>query len=276
MCLIALRWSPDAEWPLIVAANRDEFYQRASAPAHHWPNSPGLFAGLDQQAGGTWLGINTQGRFAAVTNFRRPGETGTISRGALTHDFLTGNQSAQEYLHSLQETSQHYAGFNLLIADDTGLWYFTNRSQTTADGNSLQQLPPGTYGLSNHLLDTPWPKLLRLKKGFTLANDEQSPDVAALIGLLQDDWQPEETDLPDTGVGLERERLLSSCFISSPIYGTRTSTALILNRYGRLSWHEQHYGPDGVMEDRYAWELMLKPGWMTTTTISQTEPMKTA
>ena len=275
MCLIALRWSPDAEWPLIVAANRDEFYQRASAPAHHWPNSPGLFAGLDKQAGGTWLGVNTRGRFAAVTNFRRPGESGTISRGALTHDFLASDQSAQDYLHSLETNSQDYAGFNLMIADDTGLWYFTNRSQTTADGNSLQQLPPGTYGLSNHLLDTAWPKLLRLKEGFTRLVDNQSPDAASLIDLLQDQWRPEDSALPDTGVGIERERLLSSCFIHSPIYGTRTSTALILNRYGRLSWHEQHYGPEGVVEDRFAWELMVKSGWMTTG-YEKAESIKTA
>ncbi len=275
MCLIALRWSPDAEWPLIVAANRDEFYQRASAPTHHWTNSPGLFAGLDKQAGGTWLGVNTRGRFAAVTNFRRPGETGTISRGVLTHDFLASDQSAQDYLHSLETNSQDYAGFNLLIADDTGLWYFTNRSQTTADGNSLQQLPPGTYGLSNHLLDTAWPKLLRLKEGFTRLVDNQSPDAASLIDLLQDQWQPEDTALPNTGVGIERERLLGSCFIHSPIYGTRTSTALILNRYGRLSWHEQHYGPEGVIEDRYAWELMVKSGWMTTG-YEKAESIKTA
>ena len=274
MCLVALRWLPDTEWPLIVAANRDEFYQRASAPAHHWPQNPGLFAGLDKEAGGTWMGIHTRGRFAVVTNFMQPDEIGTVSRGALTYNFLTGDQLAREYLDSLQETSKDYAGFNLLIADDTGLWYFTNRSRTTTNGNSLQQLPPGTYGLSNHLLDTPWPKLLRLKKGFIRANEKPPPDVATLMALLQDDWQPEETDLPDTGVGIEQERLLGSCFISSRAYGTRTSTVLILDRDGRLGWHEQHYGPDGVMEGRYDWQSRLRPGWMTTVT-SQTASTKT-
>ena len=158
MCLIALNWDPESNHPLIMVANRDEFYQRPARKAHFWPQDSAIFGGIDLQAGGTWLAFSQKGRFATITNYRELDTSGERSRGELTSQFLTTRLTAQDYLKDIHNRNQKYAGFNLLLGDETGLWYYSNRE------NIIRQLEPGLYGLSNGLLNTPWPKVRRLKK----------------------------------------------------------------------------------------------------------------
>ncbi|WP_298186264.1 NRDE family protein [uncultured Pseudomonas sp.] len=239
MCLIVLAWRPGHAQPLLVAANRDEFYARASQPLAEWPDVPGVFAGRDLEAGGTWLGVGPNGRFAALTNIRNPNlALGTRSRGELPLAFLAGDLSTLDFLQQLKAQSAHYSGFNLLLGDHQQLWHF----------NSLEQrataLPAGVHGISNADLNTPWPKLLRSKSA--LHSELQAPHPHRLLELLADPTQAADTELPQTGIGLSFERLLSSAFIASPTYGTRASTALIVNADGSRQIVERSFGINGV------------------------------
>jgi len=237
MCLIVVGWRVHPDFPLIVAANRDEFYARPTAIADYWPESSDVFGGRDLEAGGTWLGITRSGRFAAVTNVREPGAAkGLFSRGKLTQAFLTGCQSAAEYVTQLN--MDDYSGFNLLVGDGNSLWYCSNRS------SAPQELAPGIYGLSNHLLDSPWPKLLTARLGFAQALD-QLPDRAPLFAILADDEIVPDGELPDTGVPLEWERRLSAIFVRSADYGTRASTVVTRNGEGEITFEERSFGPHG-------------------------------
>lgn len=237
MCLIVVGWRVHADYPLVVAANRDEFYARPTADAAVWPEAPGVFGGRDLEAGGTWLGIAGNGRFAAVTNVREPGMAkGACSRGALTRDFLLAEQAALDYAQGLD--GGRYSGFNLLLSDGDALVYCSNR-----DG-APRILPPGVYGLSNHLLDSPWPKLLTARQRFTEALPAL-PDDSALFALLADDAIVADAELPQTGVSLEWERRLSAIFVQSENYGTRASTVTWQRRDGSVYLHEQRFGPHG-------------------------------
>lgn len=237
MCLIVVGWQVAGQYPLVVAANRDEFYARPTALAARWPEAPQVIGGLDLEAGGTWLGISEAGRFAAVTNVREPGQpAGRISRGQLTKDFLLGQKSALMYAQSLQ--GDDYAGFNLLLADGRELVYYSNRN------GSPRTLPPGIYGLSNHSLDSPWPKLIKAREGFAGALPAL-PDEQAFLRILADDEIVPDAALPTTGVPLEWERLLSAIFVRSATYGTRASTVLWQRADGAVSLHEQSFGPEG-------------------------------
>ena len=238
MCLIVFAWQPESPTVLRLAANRDEFYARPSAALSEWADAPGIFAGRDLQAGGTWLGITAEGRFAALTNIRDlKQKAAPRSRGALTADYLLGQDSAPAYLDRIMRDAAEYAGFNLLVGDRQQLWHF----------NSLEgrprQLERGLYGLSNANLDTPWPKLLRARNA--LSNSLEAEDEA-LLDLLADSSQPADHLLPDTGVGLATERLLSTAFIASEAYGTRASTVLNLHSNGRWNITERSFGPHGV------------------------------
>ncbi|MGO5000123.1 NRDE family protein [Oceanisphaera sp. W20_SRM_FM3] len=226
MCLIAFSWQPQARH-LHLLANRDEFYARPTQPAHWWPDSPTIWAGRDQQAGGTWLGINRSGRFAALTNVREAQmSVGKRSRGELVTDFLTSSLSPQAYLAQVLSQGEQYAGFNLLLGDlamdkDEGeLWYGGNRA-----GGEARRLNAGSYGLSNAQLNTPWPKLTRLKQG--LAQLDETNEASA-FALLDDTTQATPESLPNTGVSPELELLLSSAFIHSSTYGTRAQTYLCI------------------------------------------------
>lgn len=239
MCLIVFAWRPGHAWPLLVAANRDEFYARPSQPLGLWQEAPGVYAGRDLKAGGTWLGIGPDGRFAALTNIRDPQRpTGRRSRGELPGDFLRGRLPIADYLHRLAARTQDYAGFNLLLGDDRELWYFN-----ALDAAPIR-LPPGLYGLSNARLDTPWPKLLRARTA--LATCLEAPRTEGLLGLLGDRQQGADAELPDTGIGRARERLLSSVFIASQHYGTRCSTALLVAANGSRTLVERRFGPHGA------------------------------
>lgn len=237
MCLIVIGWRVHPDYPLVVAANRDEFYARPSTTIGRWADAPNVIGGLDLEAGGTWLGITDSGRFAAVTNVREPGAAkGALSRGALTRNFLTSRQPAGDYAAQLDYTQ--YSGFNLLLADGESLTYCSNR-----DG-AARTLPPGVYGLSNHLLDSPWPKLLAARRRFSAALP-QLPDTRAFFELLADQEIVPDQELPSTGVSLEWERLLSAIFVKSESYGTRASTVAWLRRDGVVTMHEESFGLGG-------------------------------
>ncbi|UVL56587.1 NRDE family protein [Pseudomonas sp. B21-035] len=238
MCLIAFAWRPGHAQPLIVAANRDEFYARPSRVLGAWEDAPGVYAGRDLEAGGTWLGVGPNGRFAALTNIRDPQQPqGTRSRGELVAAFLRGEIGVEAYLDQVASRSQQYSGFNLLVADSTQLGYLNARQATP------QLLGAGVYGLSNAGLDTPWPKLVKARAGLQLQLADPQPQ--RLLELLGDNLPAADSELPETGVGLGTERLLSSVFIASQNYGTRASTVLIVEADGRRHLVERSFGPLG-------------------------------
>lgn len=237
MCLIVVAWGVHDDFPLVVAANRDEFHDRPAAPAAAWEDAPGVFGGRDLQAGGTWLGIARGRRFAAVTNVREPGVApGRRSRGDLTREYLTGNESAAAFAGRIDGAA--YSGFNLLLSDGESLCYTSNRI------SAPRILPPGIYGLSNHLLDSPWPKLVTARERCAVAL-AALPDRAAFFDVLADDEIVPDEELPATGVSLEWERRLSAIFVRSPGYGTRASTVLTLSARGAAILEERRFGPAG-------------------------------
>jgi uncharacterized protein with NRDE domain len=238
MCLILLSYKYHPDYPLIIAANRDEFYARPTAPASFWKDAPFLLAGKDLRDGGTWLGITRNGRFAALANYREPQayKVDAPSRGLLVRDYLLGNLSGVEYLGKLQKTANQYNGFNMIFGEVSQLYYFSNR------GAIPPLLEPGIHGLSNHLLDTPWPKVMNGKESMQrILSREANPPLADLFALLADRSIPEDRLLPDTGIGLAQERLLSSLFIAAPAYGTRSSTVILVNRNSEVTFHERTY-----------------------------------
>jgi uncharacterized protein with NRDE domain len=238
MCLILLGWKTREDYPLVLAANRDEFYERPTAPADFWEEAPDILAGRDLPAGGTWLGITRQGRLAALTNYRDPAahKTEAPSRGTLAGDYLRGRQDPEAYLDALVTRAGSYNGFSLILGDLQGLHFFSNR------GGRLP-LAPGIHGVSNRLLDTPWPKVERGKRALaTLLGKRDGPSPEALLDLLADRSRPPDDELPETGVGLEWERVLSPLFIESPRYGTRSSTVLIVDGGGGVTFVERVFG----------------------------------
>lgn len=244
MCLILFAYKAIAETPLVVAANRDETYERPTQEAAFWYEQPQILAGKDVKEGGIWMGITRQGRFAAITNFRdNHAKNGDISRGFLTRDFLISELSIQDYLQSLERKLDRYNGFNLLLGDQDSLFYLSNR------GQGYRRLEPGIYGLSNGLLDAPWPKIQRGKKHLAQwLQSDQNPD--SLIASLRCSETADDALLPDTGVGIESERLLSPMFIQSAFYGTRSSTVLVKKQNGQTHFLEQNYGPEGIPQNR--------------------------
>ena len=250
MCLILFSYRVHGDFPLVLAANRDERFARATHHARFWPESPELLAGRDLQAGGTWLGITRQGRFAAITNVResnvRDGRAQStssepLSRGQLTSQFLLSRQSASEYADTVLAQATNYRGFNLLLFDGSDFVYCNNQQIQS------QQLGPGTYGLSNGLLDAPWPKIVKGKRGLEslLSTSLTTED---LISLLGDNSIAADHQLPNTGVGVELERTLSPLFIRSDSingrgYGTCNSTALIVNKDQQTIFHERNFYP---------------------------------
>ncbi|MCO7521078.1 MULTISPECIES: NRDE family protein [unclassified Pseudomonas] len=238
MCLIVFAWRPGHALPLIVAANRDEFYARPTQALAAWEDAPGVHAGRDLEAGGTWLGIGPAGRFAALTNIRDPGQpVGPRSRGELVAAYLQGELGVEAYLDQVASRSGHYAGFNLLVGDSARLGYLHGREPAP------RLLDAGVYGLSNAGLDTPWPKLVKARSG--LNGLLETADPQRLLALLADSEPAPEGELPETGVGLATEKLLSSVFIASQNYGTRASTVLIVDAQGRRRMVERSFGPFG-------------------------------
>ncbi|MGZ9045297.1 MAG: NRDE family protein [Telluria sp.] len=242
MCLIVFAWQVIPGIPLIACANRDEFYDRPSTAADAWPEHPHVIAGRDLQAGGTWMGIAQEGpngaRFAAITNIRGPQErrTDAPSRGALVADYLAGELSASEYIAQVGPGSGVYNGFNLVLGDRTGLYWFSNRGGD--DERNGKQLEPGIYGVSNGLLDAPWPKVVRTKAQFASLLCQGAPEDA-FFEMLSDTTRAPDTRLPDTGIAIDLERQLSAVCIETPGYGTRTSTVVKLYTDAPAELHER-------------------------------------
>lgn len=242
MCLIAFAWKPNAQNTLVLVSNRDEFYQRPSRPANFWPENKQILAGKDLLHQGTWLGITRQGKFAAITNFRgKDPRLNLKSRGHLPLSFLNSTIAPEEFAEQLQKEASHYGGFNILLGDREQLVYYSNKS-----GQPPAALAPGIYGLSNHFLDTPWPKVNASKQALeALLQRRPDPNPEELLQLLQDKQQAPDELLPDTGVGVVVERMLSAQFIHSPAYGTRATTSLILDKQGRAFFAEQNHAGSG-------------------------------
>jgi uncharacterized protein with NRDE domain len=241
MCLVLLAVKSHPIYDLILLANRDEFYERPSAHAGFWDESPHVLGGRDLRGGGTWLGVTKNGKIAAITNYRDPAvyKSNAPSRGGLVRDFLKGEEDPEQYLESVIQKALDYNGFNLLLGDRHRILWYSNQS------NQKRLLSPGIYGISNHLLDTPWPKVVRgkdlFKEIFTEGKEISSEKA---FQCLRDDHIPDDKDLPDTGVGLERERMLSPIFITSPDYGTRSSTMLLIDKNDQVTFIERTYDSD--------------------------------
>ncbi len=245
MCLIFVAWRVHPDFPLVVAANRDEFFARPTAAAAFWPEAPSILAGRDLEAGGTWMGVTRRGRFAALTNFRDPGRMreGAPSRGTLVAGFLGEESPADAYLRRIEAFGRKCNGFNLLLCDGDSLWWTSNV------GGEPRQLAAGIYGVSNHLLDTPWPKVGAGKTALTRALDDL-PGEQGLFDLLRDESVHPDEHLPATGVSLEWERLLSAAFVKSPAYGTRSSSVLVRHRDGTTVFDEQTWLPGALRGPR--------------------------
>ncbi len=245
MCLILIAWRVHPHTPLVVAANRDEFHARPAAPARWWSDAPEVLAGRDLQAGGTWLGVSGRGRFAAVTNYRegQPG-SGPRSRGELVTGFLTGSLAPAEYAASLEPLRAEYAGFSLLLSDGESLVATSNRAEATT------ALAPGIYGLSNHLLETPWFKVRRGKAALAEAvasDDALQPDE--LLTLLDDRTPPPEEELGSGERGAlppALERRVGACFVVSERYGTRCSTVVLWGADREVTFVERQFDPRGA------------------------------
>ena len=240
MCLVLLVWRVHPEFPCVLAANRDEFHDRPTADADWWPGDSGILAGRDLKAGGTWLGVTRQGRFAALTNYRdaRLPRTGVHSRGELVTELLQSGRSVADGLSYLREVAAGYNPFNILFSDGERLGI---HESVVGEG---RELGPGIYGLSNHLLDTPWPKVRNAKSRLAAVLADVD-DEAAVLRLLRDDRPAPDAELPRTGIGIEWERLLSSAFIRTDGYGTRSSSYFRVDSRGRAIFDEWSWDRDG-------------------------------
>ena len=242
MCLILFALQQHAEFPLVVIANRDEYYARPTRSAHWWQDSEGVFAGRDLDARGTWMGVSRKGRFAAVTNVREPGmfAKARLSRGKLPQEFLVGDEPPESFVERIGPHADDYAGFNLLIGDSAGLFFYSNRRA------GLMQIPDGVHGVSNGLFDEAWPKLNSGKQALArvLAADSNTND---LMRILTDNSIAEDEHLPATGVSLDIERMLSSRFIRSADYGTRACSVVKFDNHNQISFVEQNYTDAGTI-----------------------------
>ena len=240
MCLIFVAIKSHPKYKLVVAANRDEFYGRKTAPAAFWNDHPQILGGRDLEAMGTWLGMTNSGRICMVTNFRdlRNLKAKAPSRGKLVTDFLLDKTSGEAYLKKIEPHAKDYNGFSLIAGTVDSLYYLSNYR----DG--LIHLNSGLFGLSNHLLETPWPKVEKGKQEIQELLKRQQLSKDDLFQVLSDESIFPDESLPDTGVGLERERFLSSAFIRSPGYGTRSSTVILVDYHNNAVFHERVFDPE--------------------------------
>lgn len=237
MCLIFFSLQHHPNYKLILAGNRDEFYNRQTGSADFWKDNPQILGGRDLEANGTWLAMTKSGRIGFITNYRDPKniKVSAPSRGKLVSDYLESNLSPQAYLEQIEKRATDYNGFNLIVGNADAFWYLSNYQR------GIQQILPGFYGLSNHVLETPWPKIVYGKERLKpiLMQAEIHPDQ--LMDRLYDSTQALEDKLPDTGLGLAREQALSSMFIKTPGYGSRCSTVLLIDRNNNVVFTERTY-----------------------------------
>jgi uncharacterized protein with NRDE domain len=240
MCLLILAIQAHPAYKLIIAANRDEFYERHTSPAGFWDKRPHILAGRDLRGRGTWLGITRTGRIGAITNYRDPTsfKPNAPSRGKLVTDFLSGNKDPEAYLREVDlKAKKSYNGFNLVVGMEDRLFWYSNR------GHGIQRIARGIHGLSNHLLDTPWPKVSRAKAALERTlRDASHIAPETLLEILLDRTIPQDRSLPDTGVGIELERMLSPIFIAGTDYGTRSSTVILMDHEARVTFLERTHG----------------------------------
>lgn len=252
MCLILFSWNPGGEYPLVLAANRDEFHDRPAAVAQWWSDHPEILAGRDLQAGGTWLGVNRSGRFAALTNYREPGSLGNsggASRGALVKDFLLTTDAPMAHAETVARYGHNYSGFNLLLGDQENLLWVSNRADDAV------RVEPGVHGLSNHLLDTDWPKVHVGKDRLKAQIDVGKPNVNELFSLLTDP-SPTVGKLPENvEPGLSAEDLARHYFIRSPVYGTRCSTVLVMDSAGVSHFEERSFDAKARQTNRVTFSV---------------------
>jgi uncharacterized protein with NRDE domain len=255
MCLLVIAWQAHPRYRLVVAANRDEFHERPSAPMAKWPPPNDLLAGRDLRSQGTWLGLDRRRHFGVVTNFRdlqRP-SANAPTRGELIPQFLGGQAGPGPFLRNLAPVANDYSGFNLLLSDMESLWYASNRAEGFA-----RPLTPGVYGLSNQFLDTPWPKLQRVRGRFEawLTQNASSDPSEPLFEILNDRTRVSaDADLPQTGLSPEWEKVLSAPFVLNPDYGTRCSTVALIESGGALTLAERRFDPQGNVTGNSRWTL---------------------
>ncbi len=255
MCLIALSYHNYPRYPLVVIANRDEFYSRPTTLAAFWPEHRGILAGRDVAGGGAWLGCDRGGRFAAVTNIRDPRvrHPSARSRGTLVSSFLMRRDTAADYLDGVHHERHRYNHFNLLVGDETGLFYYTSVR------DKRNKLAPGIYGLSNDVLNTPWPKVHKATQRLARLLDADRPlELEQLFQLLVDTEIVPDHLLPDTGIGLEWERLLSPLFVCASGYGTRSSTVVVLDQDGQLLFAERSFDAQGKEQQTLAYRYEIE------------------
>ena len=243
MCLIVFSLNQHLIYKLILVANRDEFYARQTESANFWPDHSNILGGRDLEAipsdktYGTWMAMTRAGKIAMVTNYRdfKNLKTKAPSRGHLVSDFLLGDLDCEKYLHQIAKIKNEYNGFNLIVGDLDQLFYLSNYK------NGADKLSPGLYGLSNHLLQTPWPKVVLAKSKLELTFKKNEIDPEQVLNIMQNEEQAPDVQLPDTGIGMERERALSSMFIKTAGYGTRCSTVILIKNSGETIFVERTY-----------------------------------
>jgi uncharacterized protein with NRDE domain len=254
MCILFIAVNQHPDYPLIVAANRDEFFERPTSESCFWEEQPNILAGKDLRAGGTWMGINTQGKLAALTNIRDPKRNlaNAVSRGELVSQYLQHSPKSSAYLSKMLADAEHYNGFNLLYGDWNNLHVFNNHTLQS------EKLTTGVYGLSNAKLNTPWPKTLQGMAQLTeYCQNSRTLEVESLFVLLKNQTKAQDDILPQTGVPIEWERKLSSIFIQSPEYGTRSSTLLLVDNQQHVSWQERTFNSEAqcIAENSYHFDI---------------------
>lgn len=239
MCLIAFAYDSHPDYDLIFAANRDEYYGRPTRKAQFWDEEPHILAGKDLKAGGTWMGVTKNGYFSALTNYRDPSEVKeeAPSRGQLPLNFLKQEMDPEEYLFQLKKHAKKYNGFNLLAGTPDKICYYSNRR------GSVQVLQPGIFGLSNHLLNTSWPKVNKAKKDLQTIIKKDNISEETLFEMLTNDTPAPENQLPDTGLSKDLEKAVSPVFIKTEKYGTRCSSILIIKKNGEVTFVERRFKP---------------------------------
>ncbi len=257
MCLITFAYKAHPKYSLILAGNRDEFYGRPTRKATFWSdeNHPKILAGKDLEAGGTWLGVHKDGRWAALTNYRDPSIQieDPPSRGDLVLNYLKSGQSAMDYLDDVAPVADEYNGFNLLLWDAKNFYHYCNQSK------KVTLIKDGIHGLSNALLDTPWPKLSSANHQLHDILQAEDLDKERLFELLRDDNPADEGDLPVTGISKELEKAISSIFIKTEQYGSRCSTVLLIDKEGGIDFTERSFEPctTTIKEEQH---FYVKPG----------------
>lgn len=255
MCLIIVAYNAHPDFPLVLAANRDEMYRRPTRPAQFWPNYPSILAGQDLEQGGSWLGVDKYGRIAAVTNHRDSTEekNGITSRGLLVSEYLQNSHSSINYLEQCISRTKNFDGFNLLLGDINALYFFSSREK------QYQQLQAGVVGISNGGFDEAWPKVEQGKQQMSiLIKNNRFHSHEALLAMLADNRLPDDESLPDTGIGLEWERILAPVFIRAKEYGTRASTVLTIDKDNNVRFSERVYDRQGQAENTSRYEFTIE------------------